>query len=101
MKRFFCYVFITTAIILIFQCCGPYDDMETYYSYDIKIVNDTRYNFSVYLDNVFQFSLESDGIATIEDVKGGTHTISAKVWGVTIASRTINLNQDTEWTVSD
>jgi hypothetical protein len=39
-------------------------------------------------------------VATIKDVKEGTHTLQAVVSGFVVAERTVNLNQDTEWMIS-
>ena len=97
MKRLSFYI-LFIFIILASQGC---DLKDVVYSHDIRIVNDTRYNFSVYLDDAFQFTLESGSSATIEDVEEGYHTIEARVWGVAIASRTVNLYQNIEWTVSE
>ena len=93
------FLLIILGVALLVQGCDIYDE-DTYFAYDITIVNDTRLNFAVYLDDAYQFKLSPGESATIKDVKEGDHTLQAVVSGFVVAERTLNLNQDTEWTVS-
>ena len=99
-RRAAVYFIVVSGLILLSQGCVDYDDSDYYCAYDITIVNDTRLNFAVYLDDAYQFKLSPGESATIKDVKEGDHTLEAVVSGFVVAERTLDLNQDTEWTVS-
>ena len=67
--------------------------------YEITIVNETGFEFSVYLDGVFHFSLSPGSAGTITDVSEGTHTIDARDRSEIVASETFFIDEDIEWTV--
>ena len=95
MKRsVYSFTLVIFILALLVQGCDIFLD-----EYDIRIINDTNFEFSVYLDGVSQFRLDPGSRATIEDVEGGVHTLKAKVDGEVIAERTTDVDENIEWTV--
>ncbi len=86
-------VFAALSLILLSQGC----DFQL--TYDIEIINDTDFSFSVYLDDEFQFKLAAGGSSTIRDVDEGAHSLEARTSSGVVAERVINLDSDIEWTV--
>ena len=86
-------IFAALSLILLSQGC------EIEVTYDIEVINDTDYSFSVYLDDEFQFKLAAGGSSTIRNVESGTHSLEARTTSRVVAERVINLNSDMEWTV--
>lgn len=68
-------------------------------TYDIEVINDTDYDFSFYLDGVYQFDVGYWESFTVTGVSAGGHTLEARVGNEVIASRTVDLDNDLEWTV--
>ena len=72
-------------------------------TYDIVVVNDSGYAVSIYLDDVYQFYLESGENATISSVSGGDHTLEATVdlilWVSVLDEKTFDLDSDITWTI--
>jgi len=86
-------IFVILAAVLLMQGC----DIIIYY--DITVINDTDFGFSVYLDDVLQFRLAAGGISTIHELEEGRHTIDARESGKIIAEEVIHLDHDMEWMV--
>jgi len=70
-------------------------------TYDIKIKNLTGSDFSVYLDGEYQFEVYAGGSRTIKGVSEGTHIIEAREDDFVIATRTLYVDSDIEWTVHE
>lgn len=68
-------------------------------TYEITVINDTGSYFSVFLDGIFQFELDSGHSRTILDVSEGEHTVDARVGSEIIAGETFYVDSDMEWTV--
>jgi hypothetical protein len=72
-------------------------------TYDIEVVNDSGYAVSIYLDDEYQFYLESGESATISSVSGGDHTLEATVdlilWVSVLDEKTFDLDSDITWTI--
>jgi len=99
MRRQICSLwFLILGLILLSQGCIDYDETDRYY--DITVVNETKYTFGFYLDDVYQFTISPGESVTLKSVQSGTHTLKALVSGFAVAERTLYLNRDTEWTVS-
>lgn len=87
-------LYASLGLILIFvQGC----DFDV--TYDITVINDTNFSFSIYLDDVLQFKLASGGVSTIKNVDSGSHALEARTGSDIVAERFVNLNSDLEWTV--
>ena len=67
--------------------------------YEITVVNETGFEFSVYLDGLFHFSLRPGTFGTITDILEGTHTVDARVGNEIVADETFFVDEDIEWTV--
>ena len=67
--------------------------------YEITVINETGFEFSVYLDGVFHFSLAPGTAGSITDISEGTHTIDARVGNEIVADETFFVDEDIEWTV--
>lgn len=87
----FTYV-ILGLVLLITQGC---DVLE----YDITVINDTDFSFSVYLDGEFQAQLEPGRSVVISGVESGIHDLEAAVGDEVVAENTIDLEEDLEWIV--
>jgi len=68
-------------------------------TYDIEVINDTDFDFSFYLDGVFQFDVGYWESMTVTGVSAGIHTLEARDGNEAIASRTVDLDKNLEWTV--
>ena len=68
-------------------------------TYSITVINDTDYDFSFYLDGVYQFEVGYWDYMIVTDVKEGNHTLEARVGNETVATRNTYLDSDLEWTV--
>jgi len=96
--KFKVFIFALIFGILYLQGCSFLLD-----TYEIEVVNDSGYDVTIYLDDEYQFYLESGESATISSVSGGDHTLEATVdiilWESVIAERTFDLDSDITWTI--
>jgi hypothetical protein len=86
------FIYVILGLVLLTQGC---DVLE----YDVTVINDTDFTFSVYLDGNFQSQLRPGGSAVIKGVESGVHSLEAIVGNEVIAEKTVNLNEDMEWLV--
>ena len=94
MKRaLYSFTFVILILTLLAQGC------EVEEEYDITIINDTNFDFSVYLDDIHQFRLAAGGISTIKSVEAGNHSLDARDSDEIIAEWAIDVDQDIEWRV--
>lgn len=79
-KKLFAAVSLILSVIFacsITSCKSPIDDIKA----NISVSNEYGLEIDVYMDGIFQFSLEFLNLATIEDVLEGVHEIVAKKKG--------------------
>ncbi len=87
------FTFIIIGLTLLIQSCTVVEE------YDITVINDTDFDFSVYLDDVVQLKLAAGGMSVIRNVEEGRYTIDARVGNEIIAEERIRVDRDIEWTV--
>lgn len=92
-KAAYSFTFIIIGLTLLIQSCTVVEE------YDITVINDTDFDFSVYLDDDFQFRLGAGGMSVIRNVDEGRYTIDARDGNEIIAEERIRVDRDIEWTV--
>lgn len=76
------------------------DDMEwDVHTYAIRVINDTDYDISLYLDGIYQYDLDNWDSMTITNVLPGSHTLQAKDGDFIVGERNVYLDSDIEWTI--
>jgi len=95
MRRSICsFIFSVLVLVLCVQACDFF-----LREYDIKVINDTDFEFEVYIDDIYQFSLDPGSTATIGRVKSGSHALEARVRDRIVADRIVDLDSNMKWTV--
>jgi len=95
MRRPICsFIFSIFVLALLLQACDFLLD-----EYDIKVINDTGFEFAVYIDDKYQFRLGPGSNSIIESVESGTHTLDARIGDQIITERTLDLDSHIEWTI--
>jgi hypothetical protein len=68
--------------------------------YDLKVTNNTSSWLSIYLDGILQFDLSPRSSKSINGVSEGKHTVDARTGNSIVASKNLDIAQDTEWTIN-
>ena len=76
------------------------DDIEwDVHTYNIRVINDTDYDISLYIDGIYQYDLDNWDSRTITNVLPGSHTLQAKDGDFIVCERDVYLDSDIEWTI--